>query len=68
MKTNHTEVIDRNWLCQQPVMLNGQPARIVSGGLEGFPSVVQTASGLGAEWSWKAIDYVVRNKNGKFVS
>jgi uncharacterized protein involved in high-affinity Fe2+ transport len=50
------------------VTLNGRPAYILgSPGKAPFARVVDTETGLGAEWSWKAVEHVLAH-GGNFRS
>ncbi len=54
-------------LIDTPVMLNGSPARI-SGYKNNFPTVRNTRTGEGYEWSWETVDRIVRERDGAFSS
>jgi hypothetical protein len=54
-------------LCATSVTLNGEPARITGAG-QPFARVVQTRTGLGAEWAWVTVAHVVANHGGRFQS
>lgn len=58
---------DRAWLCEQPVTLNGERAK-VTGIKRDFALVTQIGTGLACEWSWHTVEHVIRNKGGRFQS
>lgn len=60
------EVLARKWK-GAACTLNGQPARVCVQE-NGFARVVDLRTGLGAEWSWQAVESVMLNKTGSFSS
>lgn len=57
---------DRSTLIWAEVTLNGEPARIV-GRKHRFATVVQSTTGLSAQWSWEAAKRIVQ-RGGEFQS
>lgn len=56
----------RRALCEATVTLNGKPAKI-SGAQERYALVSDRETGLGAPWSWPAVELIVAN-GGSFLS
>jgi len=56
----------RRAFCAAPCSLNGYPAR-VTGAQEAFATITDLASGLGAQWSWFAVERVLSG-DGAFRS
>ena len=57
---------ERIALVHTPVTLNGQPARIC-GARNRFASVIDSKTGLGAEWAWETAARIVKN-GGNFAT
>lgn len=55
---------ERRALCEADITLNGRPAKI-SGACLDYAMVTDRESGLGAEWSWPAVQRIVA-KGGAF--
>jgi hypothetical protein len=67
---SQAEFTRRLELCDQAlksgITLNGVPARI-GGARRPFATVTQVDTGLGAEWSWEAVERIVTS-TGRFCS
>jgi len=57
----------RRELASGPVTLNGERA-VVTGVKNVFATVIQVDTGLGCEFSWEAVEYVITNNSGSFKS